>query len=402
MRFTLQGAHLVDATMDVERGSVVVDGTQIQAVGQDDGAEGLRIDASDSIILPGFIEVHTHGGGGFNLHTTDVEEVRSYRRWIPTTGVTSFLVTVVGTPNALPEAQLQTAVAAIEQAHQNSSEPSAEPIGIFLEGPYISVKKRGAHPPIWLRIPDEKETERILKLTRGYLRLLTIAPELPGAHDMIRRLVEEGVTVSIGHTDSDYEQAREAIQLGITHATHCFNAMRQLEHRDPGPLAAIVQAEQVLGELIGDGVHVHPAMMDMLVRMLGSQRTVVVTDALAGAGMTDATFEFAGQQARVICGAARLEDGTLTGSVLTMDQALRNMLDMTPISLSDASGMLSLNPARSAQVKDRKALLRAGYDADLVIYDRSLQLQATICRGQVCYATDAWRQRLSLDTIKEA
>ncbi|GHO88796.1 N-acetylglucosamine-6-phosphate deacetylase [Dictyobacter formicarum] len=396
MRFTLHGAHIVDATMDVERGNVVVDGTQIQAVGQSESSEAQHIDASDSIILPGFIEVHTHGGGGFNLHTTDVEEIRSYRHWIPATGVTSFLVTVVGTPNALPDAQLQTAVAAIEQAQQHAPEPGAEPVGIFLEGPYISVKKRGAHPPIWLRIPDEKETEHILEVTRGHLQLLTIAPELPGAHDMIRRLVEAGVTVSIGHTDTDYDQAREAIQLGITHATHCFNAMRQLEHRNPGPLAAIIQAEQVLGELICDGVHVHPAMMDILVRVLGPQRTVVVTDALAGAGIADATFEFAGQQARVICGAARLEDGTLTGSVLTMDQALRNMLDITHVSLSEMSRMLSFNPARSAHVTDRKGLLKAGYDADLVIYDRSLQLQATICRGQISYATDAWRQRLNV------
>ncbi|GCE19275.1 amidohydrolase family protein [Dictyobacter kobayashii] len=145
MRFTLHGAHLVDATMDVERGNVVVDGAQIQAIEQSDSQETQIVDATDSIILPGFIEVHTHGGGGFNLHTTDVEEIDSYRHWIPATGVTSFLVTVVGTPNALPEEQLQTAVAAIEQARQHLCEPGAEPVGIFLEGPYISVKKRGAH-----------------------------------------------------------------------------------------------------------------------------------------------------------------------------------------------------------------------------------------------------------------
>ncbi|GCE26900.1 N-acetylglucosamine-6-phosphate deacetylase [Dictyobacter alpinus] len=397
MRFTLHGAHLVDATMDVERGDLVVDGRQIQSVEQSAGPEdGAQVvDATDSIILPGFIEVHTHGGGGFNLHTTDVEEIRSYQRWIPVTGVTSFLVAVVGTPGALPEQQLNTAVEAIEQARKNPQEPGAEPMGIHLEGPYISLEKRGAHPPVWLRKPDEEETEFIMDLTRGHLQLITIAPELPGAHDMIRTLVEAGVTVSIGHTDTDYDQAREAIKLGITHATHCFNAMRQLKHREPGPLAAIVQADQVLGEIIGDGIHVHPAMMDILVRLLGPQRTIVVTDALAGAGIPDATFEFAGQQARVICGAARLSDGTLTGSVLTMDQAMRNMLDITHVTLSEVSGMLSYNPARSAHVAERKGLLKAGYDADLVIYNKSLELQATICNGQIGYATDEWRQRLN-------
>jgi N-acetylglucosamine-6-phosphate deacetylase len=171
--------------------------------------------------------------------------------------------------------------------------------------------------------------------------------------------------------------------------------MRQLQHRDPGPLAAIVQAEQVLGELIADGIHVHPAMMDLLVRMLGPQRVIVITDAQAGAGIPNAVFEFAGQEAHVICGAARLLDGTLTGSILTMDHALRNMCEYTHVSLQEASGMLSYNPARSAHVADRKGLLKTGYDADLAIFDRSLQLQATICHGQVGFATEAWRQRLS-------
>jgi N-acetylglucosamine-6-phosphate deacetylase len=395
MRFTLRGARLVDANMDVERGDVMVDDGHIQASEDNGDQSGQVIDVADSLIMPGFIEVHTHGGGGFNLHTTDVEEIHAYRHWVASTGVTSFLIAVVGTPNALPEAQLFTAVEAIEQAKQKSHRSGAEPVGIHLEGPYISVDRRGAHPPIWLRKPDPEETELILDLTGGHLQLVTLAPELPGADEMIKRLVEAGVTVSIGHTDTDYEQARAAIKLGITHATHCFNAMRPLQHRDPGPLAAIVQAEQVLGELIADGIHVHPAMMDMLIRMLGPQRTIVITDAQAGAGIPDAVFEFAGQEAHVICGAARLIDGTLTGSILTMDQALRNMLEYTHVSLSEASGMLSYNPARSAHVTERKGLLQTGYDADFAIFDRSLQLQATICHGQVAFANEDWLGRFN-------
>jgi len=212
---------------------------------------------------------------------------------------------------------------------------------------------------------------------------------------MIRQLVDAGITVSIGHTDATYEQAQQAIQLGITHVTHCFNAMRPLLHRAPGPLAALAQAEWVRGELIADGVHVHPAAMNALVKLLGPERTIVITDAVAGAGVPNASFHFAGQPAKVIRGAARLADGTLTGSVLTMDQALRNMLQMTEVSLQQAVGMLTLNPAQAAQVSHNKGRLQVGYDADLLIFDDSLALQATICRGEVAFATEQWRERLS-------
>ncbi len=393
MRFTLRGTRLVDATMDLAEGDITVEGAHIEQVGQNNHTPGKVIDARQAIVTPGFIDVHTHGGGGFELHTTDAEQIRSYARWVASAGVTSFLTSVVGTPGALPEAQLRTAVQVIEEAG-----PGAEILGIFLEGPYINVKRRGAHPPGWLRQPDPNETELILELTRGHLRLITLAPELPGAHEMIKRLREAGVTVSIGHTDATYEQAEEAIALGVTHATHCFNAMRPLLHRAPGPMAAIAKSPQVLGEIIADGVHVHPEVVNLLVKMLGAQRVIAITDAQAGAGQENgATFEFAGQTAQVLCGAAYLADGTLSGSVLTMKQALCNILEMAHVSLSEAVGMLTLNPARAACAATRKGRLHAGYDADLLIFDSSLNLQATICQGRLAYASESWKEVLQID-----
>ena len=393
MRFTLRDARLIDATRDIPRGAITIDGASIHAVAcpeySDDQQDSI-IDATGMILMPGFIDVHTHGGGGYNLQTTDTGDIRAFARWVPETGVTSFLIVVVGVPDSTPEYQLRTAIEVL-----NDPGKGAEPLGIHLEGPYISLAKRGAHLPSWLRVPDESETEQLLALTDGHLRLLTLAPELPGASMMIRRLVNAGVTVSMGHTNATYEQSLEAIKLGVTHVTHCFNAMRPLLHRAPGPLAAIAQVEQVRGELIADGVHVHPAAMNALVKMLGPERIIVITDALAGAGVPETTFDFAGQPAKVIRGAARLTDGTITGSVLTMDQALRNVLQMTEVSLQQAVGMLTLNPALAAQVSDRKGRLQAGYDADVLIFDQSLALQATICRGAVAFATGEWRERLS-------
>src|SRR5258707_9995627 len=389
MRFTLRDAHLIDATTDIARGAITIDGTLIQAIERPEYALDRHekiIDAADMLVMPGYIDVHTHGGGGYNLHTTDAGEIRSYARWVPETGVTSFLITIVGVAGSIPEQQLRAAVEALDDGVTG-----AAPLGIHLEGPYINVTRRGAHQPAWLRMPDESETEQLLALTHGHLRLLTLAPELPGASALIRRLVDAGITVSMGHTDANYEQAREAIQLGVTHVTHCFNAMRPLLHRAPGPLAAATESEGVYGEVIADGVHVHPAAVNALVKLLGPGRTILITDALAAAGVPEASFDFAGQPAQVIRGAARLADGTITGSILTMDQALRNVLEMTEVTLPQAVGMLTLNPARAAQVSHRKGRLQAGYDADLLILDSSLTLQATICCGTVSFASNEWR-----------
>jgi N-acetylglucosamine-6-phosphate deacetylase len=392
MKFALRGARLIDAENEVASGNITIEGTRICSVGETDSSADVLIDARDMIVTPGFIDVHVHGGGGFNLHTTDRSEIQSYMRWVPQTGVTSFLIAVVGVPHTLPEAQLETAVAAIEDQGVGAG---AEAVGIHLEGPYLNVKRRGAHPPNWLRTPNAPETERVLALTRGHLRLVTLAPELPGGSEMIRRLVEAGVTVSMGHTDATYEQAWEAIHLGVTHVTHCFNAMRPINHHNPGVLEAAAEAPQVRGELIADGIHVHPAVMKVAVKMLSPERLVVVTDAQAGAGIPDAVFEFAGQAARVQNGAAYLMDGGLAGSVLTLDQALRNMQQMANLSLQDAIRTLSWNPALAAHVQDRKGRLLPRYDADLLVFDQALNLQATICRGKVSFATETWQARLS-------
>jgi N-acetylglucosamine-6-phosphate deacetylase len=400
MVYTLRDARLVDADGDSSSADISFTGGRITAVrssgGSHDSApaapDDVVVNASGLIVMPGFIDVHTHGGGGFSLHTTDADEIRAYARWVPSTGATAFLVGVVGAPHALPEAQITAAVTALGEPPERRE--GAEPLGIHLEGPYISERRRGAHLLSWIRTPDEMETTRLLELARGWLRIVTLAPEAPGADALTRRLVAEGVTVSLGHSDATYEQALEALQLGVTHMTHCCNAMRPMLHRDPGPLSALSESPSAYGEIIADSVHVHPAMVRALLKLMGPERAILITDAQSGAGADGATFEFGGQAAHVSRGAAWLADGTLTGSVLTMDQALRNIVRMTGVTLSQASAMMARNPARAAKAAATKGLLRPGYDADLVILDGNLTLQATYCSGALVFATDAWRQRV--------
>ncbi len=388
MTYTLVGRLVGEE--GVVRGRVVVEGERIKAAGLGVPPEGRVVELEEGLILPGFLDLHTHGGGGYALHTEEPEEILAYARYLPRTGTTAFLITVVGVAGGLPEAQIRAATRALEAQREG-----AEALGLHLEGPYLNPHKRGAHRPEWLRLPDLGEGERLLALSRGWLRTLTLAPELPGAEALIHRLVQAGVVVSLGHTEAGYEEARRAFQLGARHLTHAFNAMPPLGHRAPGPLGALLEAQEATAELIGDGIHVHPAAMLFLIRALGPGRVALVTDAQPGAGLGEgATFSFGGQKARVEGGVARLEDGTLAGSVATMDGILRLLVRRLGLGLGEAVAMLSRVPARVAGVGGRKGRIAPGYDADLVVLDENLEVQATLTRGRVAFAQPGLRPSL--------
>ena len=390
MELVFVGAELVDAGTRRTGWWLGIAGSRIVAVDHEHPRAGAAVDLSGFLVVPGFIDLHTHGGGGFALHTTEPNEIRSYARWVTRTGTTAFLVNVVGVPEGLPERQLVAAVQAV-----TGHEQGAQPLGIYLEGPFLNPSRRGAHHPSWLRLPDRALAERLLALSAGHLRVVTLAPELPGAMDVLDRLVAAGVTVALGHTEATYEVARQAFARGARLLTHCFNAMPPLLHRAPGPLGALVECPEACGELVADGHYVLPPVMRVLTRALGPERTVVVTDAQPGAGLpTGTTFAFAGLAARVDGDLARLADGTIAGSLLTMDRALRNLVEFVDVPLEQAVRMLSETPARVLGLAHRKGRLAPGYDADLVVLDPSLRVHGTVCRGQVAYASPAFAERL--------
>src|SRR3990170_5464417 len=305
----------------IERGTILIEGGRIVEVRAGDGAPAAfrALDLAGLSLAPGFVDVHVHGGGGHSLITEDAEEVRAYARWVVRHGVTGFLVTTLGeTPQQL-ERLIAGALPALGEI-----EGGARALGLHLEGPFISLKRLGAFRREWALAPDRDVMRGLLAAGRGGVRLVTLAPELEGGESLVREVTAAGAVASLGPSDATYEEALRAFEWGVRHVTHCFNAARPFHHRDPGWLAAALTAEGVSIELIADGVHVHPAALLMAERAKGSEGVVLVTDAIAPAGLGDGNAAIHGASIRVEGGAARLSDGTIAGSVATMDACVRN------------------------------------------------------------------------------
>jgi N-acetylglucosamine-6-phosphate deacetylase len=378
----LVNAHIWTPEEEIAAATVLLEEDHIAAVG-----EGLAppagaevIDLAGLSLVPGFIDLHVHGGGGFSLMTEDAEEIRSYARWVVSKGVTSFLTTLVPASRAQMERWLAT-VSVLEE-----KVGGAALLGTHLEGPFLNPKLKGALVSAALRPPDVAELLAYIQTAGGRLKIIVVAPELPGAAEVIGVAREQGLVVSMGHTDATYEEAREAISRGVTQATHCFNAMRPFHHRDPGCLGAILASPQVTAELIGDGVHVHPGAMALLLRAKGPLRTILVTDGVAPTGLGSGTYSFAGRPIVVKDGMFTLPDGTIAGGVATMDQMVRNLVGLGLVSLQEASRMASLNAATVLKLDERKGRVAPGFDADLVALDENLEVAMTFVGGQSVYS----------------
>ncbi|MBK8560014.1 N-acetylglucosamine-6-phosphate deacetylase [Candidatus Amarobacter glycogenicus] len=341
--------------------------------------EAEVVNAAALTIGPGFVDVHVHGGGGHSFLTHDQFRIRDYAAWAPRNGVTSFLVSTVGRDAA----DTVEIFAALRPAIHSTS--GAEPLGFHLEGPFINPLRHGAFPPAMLRPPVREEFLRFQEAAGGHIRQVTLAPELPLALDLAGAITASGAIPAMGHTDANSEQCRAGFESGIRHVTHLFNAMRPIHQREGGPIVAALLEDAVTCELICDGAHVDPAPLLMAYRILGPHRTVVVTDNLHLAGMHADSGRFAGEDVTVSGGKAAKADGTIVGSVETMDQHFRNTMRFLGISISTAFRLCSTNPARVAGASNRKGQVERGMDADLVLLDGDLQVQMTVCRGEIAF-----------------
>jgi N-acetylglucosamine-6-phosphate deacetylase len=382
MVIALVNARVLTPDEEFPRATVILQEGRIAAMGEGLPAPTAAqvMDLDGLTLAPGFIDIHVHGGGGYSLMTEDREEINSYARWVVSKGVTAFLLTLAAAGRSQIERWLATAASAGEGVPGGAC-----PLGVYLEGPFVNPKRRASFPAESLRPPDVSELLAHVRTARGRLKLIALAPELTGARELIAAARDQGLVVSIGHTDATYEETLEAISLGVTQATHCFNAMRPFHHRDPGCLGAILASPQIAAELIADGIHVHPGAMALLLRAKGPQRTILVTDGVAPAGRGPGTYSLAGRRIEVAGGMATLADGTLAGSVTTIDQMVRNLVRLGLASLQEALRMASLNPATALALEGDKGRIAPGFDADLVALDEGLEVAMTFVGGELAY-----------------
>ena len=322
-------------------------------------------DFSGLWIVPGFIDIHVHGGGGADFMDATPDAVRQVARTHARHGTTTLLATTL----TAEREQIDRCIASVREVMDSPGPGEARIVGIHLEGPYISAAKRGAQPQAFIRPPDWDEMERWISLSGGAIKLVTIAPEIDGALDFIRRAAAAGVVVSIGHTSATVKEARAGIDAGARNATHLFNAMPPLAHRAPGAAAALLESDDVSVELIADGVHLHPAIAGIVSKIKGPGRIILITDAMAGAAMPDGEYSLGGSPVTVQSGTASFSDGTLAGSVLTMNQAFHNIRRFAGTIPSDAAAMTSLNAARLIGIDVWTGRLEVDFRADLAVID---------------------------------
>jgi N-acetylglucosamine-6-phosphate deacetylase len=347
----------------VVQGQLRLSGTTIEAVVPDDSA-------GDDVIVPGFIDLHCHGGGGHTFTTGDPSSARGAAEFHLSHGTTTMLASLVSSPFEL----MRSATLAYKPLVD-----SGVIAGIHFEGPYLSAVRCGAQNPAFLRDPVLPEITEIIKIGEGAVRMMTVAPELDGALEAIACLRDAGVLAAVGHTDASYEQTHAGVDAGASVATHLFNGMRPVHHREPGPVVGLLSSTATV-ELIADNIHLHPGMLVFAARSAGPDRSILVTDAMDATGMPDGSYELGGQAVVVADRVARLaEGGSIAGSTLTMDVAFRNAV-AAGLSLADAAAMSSTTPARLLGLNDRGAL-SPGLRADVVVLNPDLTLKQVLRAG---------------------
>lgn len=379
----IHAGRALTPTSEIANAGILVREGVIEAIGPRDSlrlpVSGTEIHATDRAAVPGFIDIHVHGAAGHDVMEATPQALQAVTGKVAGFGTTSILATTV---TAAPDDTCRAAAGIsryIVEQHA-STQASAEVLGIHFEGPFINKVRRGVHPVEWIQSPSEDLLGRFLHAAGGNARLMTIAPELLGAAPCIEAARKAGLVVSLGHTDANYEQTRFAIARGVRSATHTYNAMRPFTHRDPGVIGAVLTSPEISAELIADGVHVEEGAMKLLLQAKGHERVILVSDGLSATGMPDGKYMLGDFEITVSNGVCRNAAGVLAGSTLTLDRALRNIVNLG-VPLADTVRMLTLNPASLLGIEFKKGSLRVGADADILLLDEALRVTDVWARG---------------------
>lgn len=367
----LRNARVVTPDSIVDEGWVEVRDEKIYEVGTGPRPDG--VDLGGRLLTPGFVDIHVHGGGGRAFQDASTDAARTAAQFHLGHGTTTLLAGLGTRPLDDLVNSAESLVPLVEEGVL---------AGIFYEGPFLSDARRGAHNPRLLRMPDIDEMKRLLTAGKDVVRMVTIAPELPGALDLIRSVVDAGVTAAVGHTDASYGECSRAFDAGATVATHLFNGMRPIHHRDPGPVLAAMDDDRVTCEVIADGFHLDDAIIKHVINAVGHARSALITDAIEAAGAGDGVYDHGDMHVTVKDGMAMLSDGSsIAGSTLTMDKALRRSVFSAGVPLHEALTAATATPADAIGLADRVGVIAPGRQADLLVLDDALTVNGVLRRG---------------------
>ncbi len=364
-----------------ERGWLTIEEGRIAALGQGTPPSVPRavpLDLRGLLLLPGLIDLHVHGALGYDTMDATPEALQQMARFYASHGVTGFLATTMSNPPGAILAALRNVAEVMRQGTRG-----AALLGAHVEGPYLDVERRGCQDPANVRPADPDEYTRLF--ATGTIKLLTVAPELPGSPELIAYARERGAAIAAGHSRASYDEMCRAADLGLTQVTHLFNGMDPLHHRQPGVVGAALSLDALSCQLIADNIHVHPAVLKLAVRAKGVERILLITDAMSGTGMPDGQYNLGGLAVTVREGVARTADGVLAGSTLTLERGLRNIIAATDLSLQEALPMAARNAARALGLEAHKGSLAPGRDADLIVVDDRLNILLTVVAGEIVY-----------------